>query len=248
MIWAKEIDPLDDWQEDLFDTGSTDAHTLSDLLDRLAVRLGTEAVVTPHLLSEHQPERAFRYAPLVGAATVRPGPQAACAKAPVFEGQSNIAHTSASKQTSKHRSAEQATYRYGDAATVRHTGASPATNVSRRQKPAAQDGRFAKPHRAGIAARDDTLPPGPRPLCLMSRPTEIAVTSLIPDGPPLSFRYEGRPHAVVHSVGPERIETGWWRGPHVHRDYFRILTDTGRGSWLFRDRRTNRWFLHGWFD
>ena len=53
---------------------------------------------------------------------------------------------------------------------------------------------------------------------------------------------------MVDCIGPERIETGWWRGLHVQRDYYRVLTDTGRRAWIFRRRDTNEWFLHGWFD
>jgi len=96
------------------------------------------------------------------------------------------------------------------------------------------------------------LPSGPsapcRPLRLWPRPVEIAATSLVPDGPPIAFRFQGVQHAVAARVGPERIETGWWRGPHVKRDYYRVTTDAGRRCWLFRDREKERWFLHGWFD
>lgn len=47
--------------------------------------------------------------------------------------------------------------------------------------------------------------------------------------------------------GPERIETGWWRGQTVCRDYWRIETDVGSQQWIYRDRRTGKWFLHGEF-
>ena len=89
---------------------------------------------------------------------------------------------------------------------------------------------------------------GPRPIRLLSNPREIVATAIVPEGPPISFRYEGAGHAVVESVGPERIETGWWRGPPMRRDYYRVTTDAGRRCWVFRHRDTGRWFLHGWFD
>ena len=76
----------------------------------------------------------------------------------------------------------------------------------------------------------------------------IVATSLVPEGPPISFHLYGRQHTVTHCVGPERIETGWWRGPHLKRDYYRITTASGHRFWLFRNRDTGRWFLHGWFD
>jgi protein ImuB len=83
---------------------------------------------------------------------------------------------------------------------------------------------------------------------LSPRPIEIAATTIVPEGPPIAFRLHGTQHGVARSVGPERIETGWWRGPHLKRDYYRVTTKDGRRCWLFRDRDTGRWFLHGWFD
>ncbi|MCH7604370.1 MAG: hypothetical protein IIB54_16570 [Planctomycetes bacterium] len=88
----------------------------------------------------------------------------------------------------------------------------------------------------------------PRPLRLTPRPLEIAATALLPEGPPIAFQFQGTRHTVADSVGPERIETGWWRGPHIRRDYYNVVTETGRRCWLFRHRDTGRWFLHGWFD
>jgi protein ImuB len=85
-------------------------------------------------------------------------------------------------------------------------------------------------------------------LRLASHPVEIAATALVPDGPPICFHLRGTRHGVADSLGPERIETGWWRGPHVKRDYYRVVTEDGRRLWLFRERDTGRWFLHGWFD
>jgi len=77
---------------------------------------------------------------------------------------------------------------------------------------------------------------------------EIAATAVAPEGPPIAIRFHGTQHALATCVGPERIETGWWRGPHIQRDYYRMTTQDGRRGWIFRDRATGRWFLHGWFD
>ena len=91
-----------------------------------------------------------------------------------------------------------------------------------------------------------TLPP--RPLRLLARPFRLAAVSIMPDGPPLQFQLEGRPERIAHTWGPERIETGWWRGRPVRRDYYRIQTTTGRRYWLFRDLAAGGWFLHGTFE
>ena len=88
----------------------------------------------------------------------------------------------------------------------------------------------------------------PRPLRLLPRPLPAAVTSIAPDGPPLRFQLDGCEHAVAQSWGPERIETGWWRGRPMGRDYFRVETAAGSRFWLFRRLRDGKWFLHGLFE
>lgn len=86
-----------------------------------------------------------------------------------------------------------------------------------------------------------------RPLCLKRRPSAIAVVSVIPGGPPVRFDWQGRSHVVAQHWGPERIETGWWRGPDIRRDYYLVETATGERFWLFRQIEDGSWFLHGTF-
>jgi protein ImuB len=51
--------------------------------------------------------------------------------------------------------------------------------------------------------------------------------------------------------GPECIESGWWDGYDVARDYFVARDRHGARLWLCRDRRAadgaTRWFVQGWF-
>jgi protein ImuB len=48
--------------------------------------------------------------------------------------------------------------------------------------------------------------------------------------------------------GPERIESGWWDGRDVRRDYYVARNPAGVWFWVFRDREpSGRWFLHGVF-
>lgn len=52
--------------------------------------------------------------------------------------------------------------------------------------------------------------------------------------------------------GPERIETGWWDGQGVARDYWVARTPAGARLWIFRERpgavdTPPQWFLHGVF-
>jgi protein ImuB len=98
----------------------------------------------------------------------------------------------------------------------------------------------------------------PRPLRLLARPEPIAdVFALVPDGPPVRFRWRRALHEVVAAEGPERIEGAWWSeegGPA--RDYFRVEDRAGLRFWLFRAslyRDMTRglsapsWFLHGMY-
>jgi protein ImuB len=87
-----------------------------------------------------------------------------------------------------------------------------------------------------------------RPLRLWPAPQPVQAVSLVPDGPPLRFGWQGEEYRVVHTWGPERIETGWWRGPDIHRDYYVVATHLGTRFWLFRRHEDGRWFLHGSFD
>ena len=49
-------------------------------------------------------------------------------------------------------------------------------------------------------------------------------------------------------AGPERIETGWWDGQDVRRDYFVAKDPRGATLWIFRERSGKRqWYLHGIF-
>ena len=48
--------------------------------------------------------------------------------------------------------------------------------------------------------------------------------------------------------GPERIESGWWDGNDVARDYYIARHRDGAQLWVFRERDAEHgWFLHGVF-
>jgi protein ImuB len=103
--------------------------------------------------------------------------------------------------------------------------------------------------RTGRRGRGGAIPsrPPPRPLRLLSHPQRLDVPS-ISGNPPARFHFHGQEHRVARNWGPERIETGWWRGQAIGRDYFRVETVTGRRFWLFRRLRDRQWFLHGVFE
>jgi len=64
----------------------------------------------------------------------------------------------------------------------------------------------------------------PRPLWLLEEPV------------PVGGQFSGE---------PERIESGWWDGHDVQRDYYVVNHNSGQRVWVFRDKRG--WYLHGLF-
>ncbi len=100
--------------------------------------------------------------------------------------------------------------------------------------------------RTACEPASDRLPP--RPVRLLQYPRLLHAVVLQPEVPPLRFSADGREHRVLCAWGPERIETGWWRGRKVRRDYYRVETTAGLHYWLFRRLDDGKWFLHGSFD
>ena len=48
--------------------------------------------------------------------------------------------------------------------------------------------------------------------------------------------------------GPERIESGWWDGEDVRRDYYVVETAAGQRAWVFcAPGERGPFMLHGWF-
>ncbi len=45
----------------------------------------------------------------------------------------------------------------------------------------------------------------------------------------------------------ERIESGWWDGRDACRDYYAASSSGGERLWIYRDRRSLDWYLHGLF-
>ncbi|TAN09008.1 MAG: DNA polymerase Y family protein [Rhodanobacteraceae bacterium] len=91
-----------------------------------------------------------------------------------------------------------------------------------------------RPERASAydtpASPGDPPPLPPRPTWLLERPIPLR-------GP--------TPHILA---GPERLETGWWDGGDIRRDYYIVEIGNGQRAWAFcpPGERTG-WMLHGWF-
>lgn len=52
---------------------------------------------------------------------------------------------------------------------------------------------------------------------------------------------------IVLQSGPERIESGWWDGNDVARDYYVAQGRNGSLLWVFREHASGAWFVHGLF-
>ena len=98
----------------------------------------------------------------------------------------------------------------------------------------------------------------PRPVWLLDAPLPL------PEPEPDLQRHRS---GLILEEGPERIESGWWDGKGVARDYYIARQTPGmyrvpdvhqsRGAdalqrtsaklWVFQERRSKRWYLHGMF-
>jgi protein ImuB len=90
----------------------------------------------------------------------------------------------------------------------------------------------------------------PRPLQLLPAPEQIDVMAIVPDNPPVHFRYKGKMHKIIKADGPERIEQEWWIQEGKHRDYYAIEDEDGCRYWVFRlghYHEDYKWFMHGVF-
>jgi protein ImuB len=93
--------------------------------------------------------------------------------------------------------------------------------------------QYCTPGESHPAVRETT-----RPLWLLERPRPLRIVN-------------GRPHfngeLSLESVR-ERIESGWWDGGEVLRDYFIARNPQGLRLWIFHDLAGSRtWFLHGFY-
>jgi protein ImuB len=122
-------------------------------------------------------------------------------------------------------------------------GSAPLTGAERRPWMA---GRVATP--GTVPGRDlspaaGSLTRGPwpafrRPMWLLPEPRLLSERDGLP-----------RRRGPLRLLGePERIETGWWDGGDIARDYYTATDLHGVRLWIFRERTApHRWFLHGVF-
>ncbi len=233
--------PLRSSQTSLFKNDSYDANTSANwmsgsavcrLVDALSGRLGRDAVLGVMMSDDPLPENGFHVWPLTGNKSM-------AKKKPMAKKPKTFRSRRPSESSRLSAPGHDLTFRdssrqYFNAEKIRHSSDDPSPEDAMR-----------------------------RPLSLLVRPIPLQVengSSLcssdhwLPD----HFRLDGVNHRIVRYWGPERIETGWWKGPSVRRDYYRIETDRGLWWWIFRElvskahdadtKNGDRWMLHGRFS
>lgn len=98
-----------------------------------------------------------------------------------------------------------------------------------------------RPERAWRYVPPDTIAPvvatNSRPLWLLPAPVTLEVR-------------EGKPYwngLLALEPERERIESGWWDGEEIARDYFVARNRQDQRFWVFCELRSRQWFLHGVF-
>jgi protein ImuB len=234
--------PLGTQQEELFDAGihRDGQRHLAVLLDRLSSRLGEKAVLRPYVHPDPQPEYASRLVAALSSGAI-PREARGSSRKRGKKAAAGVGSGGVEEWGSDGAGEEILNCKLKEAASVH----------SENLKFSIFNFQFS----ISPSTKDESIPdyrlinaPAARPLCLKPRPIPIEVISIVPDGPPVRFRWQGGEHVIENCWGPERIETGWWRGPHVERDYYRVETATGQRFWLFRHNDTRKWFLHGTFE
>lgn len=80
-----------------------------------------------------------------------------------------------------------------------------------------------------------------RPVWLLKEPRPLTVNANHP-------QYRG---TLMLMAGPERLDTGWWDGKPITRDYFIAQNPQHEVCWIYRDYRlgvpSGQWYLHGFF-
>lgn len=98
-----------------------------------------------------------------------------------------------------------------------------------------------RPEFASAAVDSDARPLqldfGERPMWLLDHPKLLAEIGTRP-------HHEGPLELLA---GPERIESGWWDGGDVARDYFIARMQNEALVWIYRERGGGGWYLHGLF-
>jgi protein ImuB len=220
---------------------------LTQLINRLTSRLGQQQVVYPQLLSGAQPEYSYRFRPLVDIHRRRRTSGKFAAQSHVVGRPLRIFNPAIEIELEMKHPRDRSFSILCD--TMNPSPPAP--------RPQGGEGRLKPgfPFALEVSPEWHGGPEWHRGPESQSEPTPLP-------SPPWGRGAAGEGYTLIHSrwrfkdgatfiitqaTGPERIETGWWRGPTVCRDYWRVETDTGQSLWIYRDLRKKCWLLQGEF-
>nr|WP_165440741.1 DNA polymerase Y family protein [Rubripirellula amarantea] len=260
-------------------SGAKSGSSLGRLVDLLSGRLGRDRVVEVRLCRDPLPENAFDTSPLAGTRRL------------TLKTASRSHHRRRSSSRSSFHSSDSS----GDLSGDRLLGGRSKSFKGVTQDHDFRDsgiefddsgGREASGIRyrgGGVSSKsaDDAALLGPSPSDAMRRPlsllaTPVAMEVALVGGSfcrevfspqlPERFKINGTVYRIKDHWGPERIETGWWSGALICRDYYRVLTAGHQWWWIYRGTERHRsfetdladdstyaseqrfrWFLHGRF-
>ena len=211
------------YNADLYDAGAAAPRdSLHTLIERLQSRLGRGALWRLALVADHRPERAFSRVP--------PGD----------------ARAGGIKSERDTRSPRPGPRRGARAAGGTHP-------AERRVKDRVSD---LPPHCADTASEPEPhrQEDRSRPLWLLELPQRLEPESGHRRGAESGgdhreglLSWAGRRGRLEVSPHFERIESGWWDGEDVRRDYHVARGASGVRYWVYREHGTREWFLHGIF-
>lgn len=99
---------------------------------------------------------------------------------------------------------------------------------------------YGEPNKAGqsITPGGEPVALNPRPFWLLQEPLQLTLKN--------GKLYHRKPISIVS--GPERLETYWWSGADVRRDYYVAREQNGSRLWIYREKiGAKHWYLHGLF-
>jgi protein ImuB len=214
------LQPLSAGSLDVFAglSGTGARDSVPQLVERLRARLGEDAVYGVASIPEHRPEAAWRRVHELSLASAR---------------------------------------RMGEKMTDRGTGDGMPRPVWLLDAPLALsepdmqechqcEGRKPEPTPAGRPQGEGQDGPSQ---CGSRKPEPTPAGAPEGRGPRMGARQSG----LLLEQGPERIESGWWDGRGVARDYYvarqvhGARQPHGAKLWVFQERQSKRWYLHGVF-
>jgi protein ImuB len=199
--------------------------SLAQLFERLGARLGAQNVLQLSLGDDHRPEHAM-HVEAWRAATKR------------GRGGARREAGSGGKRRKPKAGTTASAFAGSALAAPVPTGSAPAASASNAVASTTMSASTADaPAQATLDLPDVPLPAQPRPVWLLERPLKLAMRG---DRP--VYR-----RVLKTLTRAERIESGWWDGDGVERDYYVAADDQGRMFWVYRERFGGQWYLQGLF-